>query len=117
MLKKIALPLVALVVLLMLSTAPAKAGVSFGITVGPPVYTNPAPYYYQDPYAYNPYAYDYYNYPAPTYVYPYSYGSGYYGGHWDRDRGHEWREHEEHEAREHGGFRGGYQNFHGEHRR
>jgi hypothetical protein len=44
MLKKMALPVIALVVLLFAATAPAKAGVSFGITVRPQVQTYPAPY-------------------------------------------------------------------------
>jgi hypothetical protein len=97
MLKKIALPVVALAVLLMVASAPAQAAVRFGITVGPPVYTYPAPYY-QDPYAYG--YNNYYSYPAPAYVYPYSYGYS-FGGRWDHDR-HEWREHErrEHEWRD-----------------
>ena len=86
MLKKIALPVVALVVMLILASAPAKAAVRFGVTVGPPVYTYPAypydPYAYANPYA-DPYAYpgyyDYYYAPAPVYAYP-SFSYGYRGG-------------------------------------
>ena len=109
MLKKIALPVVALVVMLILASAPAKAAVRFGVTVGPPVYTYPAnPYYpdpYVDPYVDPYYAPNYYYAPAP-YVYP-SYGFG-WGGHGDHDRfergGHEFRGSVGHER---GGFGGG----------
>src|SRR5689334_10292400 len=96
MLRKIALPVVALAVFLMLASAPAKAAVRFGITVGPPVYTYPA-YPYADPYAYqyaSPYDYNYNNYyyaPAPRFVYPYR--------SWDRYR--DYRDHERHERLEH----------------
>ena len=89
MLKKIALPVVALVAILILTSTPAKAGVGIGVTIGPPVYTYPAypydPYAYTAPY-YDPYAYPgYYNY-APAYVAPYhSYRGGF-------DRGHEFHE-------------------------
>ena len=118
MLKKIALPVVALVVMLILASAPAKAAVRFGITIGPPVYTYPA--YPYDPHAYaapyvDPYVYPYNSYyyaPAPAYVYPYfSYRSG-----WNSHRAHEFREHHGHEFRGHekngnfggNGFRGGH---------
>ena len=111
MLKKIALPVVALVAMLILASAPAQAAVRFGITIGPPVYTYPA---YPDPYAYSydyadPYVYPGYNYyaPAPTYVYPYFT----YRGGW-HNRGHEFREHHERVFRgheEHGNsYRGGH---------
>ena len=122
MLKKIALPVVALVTILILTSAPAKAGVGIGVTIGPPAYTYPAyPYdpYYAAPY-YDPYAYPgYYDYYAPAYVAPYySYRGGF-------DRGHEFHErggevfrggHVEH------GFSGGTRGFsgggaHGGHRR
>ena len=97
MLKKIALPVVALFALLILASAPAKAAVRFGITVGPPVYTYPVYPYYSNPYAYS-YAYpytpdsynNYYYAPAPRYVYPY--------GYWDRNR--DYRRLREHELRE-----------------
>jgi hypothetical protein len=121
MLKKIALPVVALVAMLILASAPAKAAVRFGITVGPPVYTYPAypydPYVYANPYA-DPYAYpgyydNYYYAPAPVYAYPY-FSYGYRGG--DHGR-HEMNEHRGNAFRghEHGGFGGG--GFRGEHRR
>jgi hypothetical protein len=98
MLKKIALPVVALVVMLILASAPAKAAVRFGVTVGPPVYTYPAypydPYAYANPYA-DPYAYpgyydNYYYAPAPAYAYPY-FSYGYRGGF--GHGGHELQEH------------------------
>ena len=91
----------------------ADAAVRFGVTVGGPAYTYPAPAY--PAYGYDPYG-DYYNAPAPVYPYPapapvyvapYAYygNGGYYGNGWrDHDR-HEYREHERHEFREHG--RGG----------
>jgi hypothetical protein len=108
MLKKLALPVVALAVMLILSSAPAKAAVQFGITVGPsPVYTYPAYPYYYDPYV-DPYAYSYvapyYYAPAPVYTYP-SLGFGFgFGGHHDRDhdrgrfehRGNDFRGHDNH---------------------
>ena len=108
MLKKIALPVVALVALMILASAPAKAAVRFGITVGPPVYTYPAYPYYQDPYAapyVDPYAYPYsYNYytPAPTYVYPYRSWNAYrgYSNFRDHERHERW-EHQQREFREH----------------
>ena len=96
MLKKIALPVVALVGLLFLASAPAKAAVQFGITVGPPVYTYPAYPYYSDPYAYSyayPYSYNYYVAPAPRFVYPYRT--------WDRNRvQRNYRDYDRHERRE-----------------
>ena len=114
MLKKLALPVVALLAVLMLASPPAKAGVHFGITVGPPVYTYPAypyynyPYYYNNPYVYSytyPHGYNYY-YPTPRYVYPF--------GHFDRGHArHEFREHERHERMEHQG----HGDFHGRGRR
>src|SRR6476660_2628302 len=96
MLKKIVLTVVAVVAILILASPPAKAGVCFGVTVCPPVYTYPA--YPYDPYAYaDPYVDPYYYAPAPAYVYPYSYsyraGLG--------DRGHEFRESGGHEFRGH----------------
>ena len=98
MLKKLALPVVALAVFLILASAPAKAAVRFGITVGPPVYTYPAYPYYQDPYAYSyayPYNYNYYYAPVPTYVYPYRHTYRNY------DRFREHQRHELHERLEH----------------
>ena len=85
MLKKIGIPVVALLALAaIISPAPAKAEVHFGVGVyaAPPVYAYPAPaypeYYYDAPYTYT--------YPAPAY----GYYRGYYGGHgyyrhYDRD--------------------------------
>lgn len=114
MLRKIALPIFALVVMLALVCPPqAQAKVHFGVYVGPG-YTYPAyPYAYSNPYP-NPYYYSSpypaYPYAAPYYGYPYG-GYGFYwgGGHRDhdhwRDRGHEWHErghfggHEGHERR------------------
>jgi hypothetical protein len=105
MLKKIALPVVALVALLILASAPAKAAVRFGITVGPPVYTYPAYPYYQDPYVtpyVDPYAYsyNYYYTPAPTYVYPYRSWNRGFNNFRDHER-HERLEHQQRELREH----------------
>ena len=120
MLKKLALPVVALAVMLILSSAPAKAAVQFGITVGPsPVYTYPAyPYYpntYAAPYAYPYVAPDYYYAPAPVYTYPsVGFGFGFGGHHDDHDRGrfvqrgNDFRGHDNHSR---GGFNAG------EHRR
>ena len=90
MLKKTGLPMVAFIAGLAFASVPAKAAVRFGVTIAPPVYSYPAPYVdpYVDPYAYPGY-YDYYAAPAP--VYPYSYGWGGYGGHYDRDRGEHFR--------------------------
>jgi hypothetical protein len=119
MLKKIALPVVALVVMLILASAPAKAAVQFGVTVGPPVYTYPAypnysgPYYdpYADPYA----APNYYYAPAPAYVYP-NFGFG-WGGHGDHER-FEHREFRGHEGHERGGYGNEFRgNVRGGHRR
>jgi hypothetical protein len=100
-----------LVVMLLLTSAPAKAAVRFGVTVGPPVYTYPAypydPYAYADPYA-DPYAYpgyydNYYYAPAPAYVYPYyNYRGGW--GHEFHERGGQAFRGEGHEQR--GGFGG-----------
>jgi hypothetical protein len=110
MLKKIALPVVALVAMLILASAPAQAGVRFGITIGPPAYTYPAyPNVYANQYV-DPYLYTapLYAAPAPAYVYP-SYN---YRG-WSRDRGHEFHEnrapafrgHEQHGNTSRGGHR------------
>ena len=101
MLKKLALPVVALVAILIMTSAPAQAAVRFGITVGPPVYTYPAVPYaspYYDPYV-DPYYDPYYVAPAPVYTYP-SVGFGYYGGGY---RGHD--DHVEH-GRTFRGFEG-----------
>jgi len=80
MLKKLALPLLGLVLSLALVNPPqAKAGVVVGLGVGPvgvavgPVH--PYGYVYPRPYYYGPYAY------APGYAYPHrSYYGGFYGG-------------------------------------
>jgi hypothetical protein len=77
-LKKIGLPAVALLVVLIAFSAPANAGVRFGVTVGAPVYTYPYYSSYSYPYpVYNHYyysAYPYYSYPVyPRYRYTYVY--------------------------------------------
>src|SRR5215475_1091929 len=97
MLRKIALPVVALVVMLILASVPAKAAVRFGITVGPPVYTYPAYPVYPDPYYSAPYpapyvAPGYYYAPAPVYAAP---SFGFSWGNRHRDR--EWVERRNHE--------------------
>ena len=102
MLKKIGLPMCAFLALLILvSPAPAKAGVSFGIQVGPayPAYGYAYPASpYVDPYQgyYSaPYPNYYYSAPVPAYRYP-AYGFGYRLDRSYRDnrfRGHEYREH------------------------
>src|SRR5262249_23498521 len=103
MLKKIALPVVALVVMLILASAPAKAAVRFGVTVGPPVYTYPAYPYYPNPYVDPYYVPNYYYAPAP-YAYP-SFGFGWGGGHERFEHGgHEFRGPVGHER---SGFHGG----------
>lgn len=72
MLKRVALPIVALVVLLMLSSVPANGGVQFHVFVGPRIHTYPVytyPYGYAYPYPrYYPYA-NYYL--APRYTHSY----------------------------------------------
>jgi hypothetical protein len=78
MLKKIALPVVALLVMLILSSAPAQAAVRFGIGIGAPVYTYPAYPVYPAPYPYV--APNYYYAPAPAYIAP-SFGFVWGGGH------------------------------------
>ena len=123
MFKKLALPVVALAAMLTMTSAPAKAAVRFGVTVGPPVYTYPAAPYvspYYDPYV-DPYYDPYYVAPAPVYTYP-SFGFGYYGGHRDHDdhfeHGRTFRGFEGHE-RGGGGFSRGFSGGHagGGHRR
>jgi len=86
---KIAVPLIALVAMVMFFVPPqAQAGVHFGVYLGAPYAYPVYPYAYAAPY---PYAY-------PPYAgpYPYGYGvglgygygyGGYVGGHWD---GHHW---------------------------
>lgn len=114
MLKKLGIPIFALAAMLFaFAPSPAKAGVHFGISVGPPVYTAPYPYSYN---TYPTYPYGYY---GNAYPYGYSYAPYYYGGsgwgHWhghDRDDwghgwGHEWHGgHEFHGGHEHGEFHG-----------
>ncbi len=89
MLKKIGFPLVALfALLLVVSPAPATAGVHFGVAIGGPAYVAPVPAYpaygyaggYGYPYAGYGYGYNY-GYAAPAYAYPYGGVSvGFYGG-------------------------------------
>jgi hypothetical protein len=113
MLKKLALPVVALAMILILTSAPAKAAVRFGVTIGPPVYTYPAYPYYSAPYVDPYYAPNYYYAPAPAYVYPSpSFGFGWSSGHRDHDRGrfenrgNQFRGHDNHgRGDNHGGHR------------
>jgi hypothetical protein len=80
MLKKIGLPIIALLALLVFITpAPAHAGVRFGVAVGP-AYPYGYAYPYTYPYAYaNPYYYN--GYPAYPYVAPgVGLGFSYWGG-------------------------------------
>lgn len=102
MLKRIGIPVLVLLALLMVFGTPqANAAVRFGVFVGGPAYgpVYPGyPYVYSDPY---PYPYRTYYYARP---YPYYYSApayGYYDRYYSRDR--RWREHErrEHEWREH----------------
>jgi hypothetical protein len=91
MLKRIGIPIFALVALLILFSTPqaANAAVRFGVYVGAPVYTYPAyPYAYAYPRYYAPYPV--YTYPAPVYGYGYPYSNYFLRVH----RRHEWREHE-----------------------
>jgi hypothetical protein len=108
MLKRLGIPLVALLALLMIvSPTPANAKVRFGVGIytGPPVYSYPA-YPYAYPYPYSDYYYDYgYGYPvypraygyyprryyAPSYQFRGSFGHDRFrergGQHFDHDRG------------------------------
>jgi hypothetical protein len=105
--KKIGLPALALLVVLMAFSAPANAGVRFGLYVGAPVYTYPYYSYYSYPYPVHhryystyPYSfssYPYYSYPAyPTYTY--GYRTYVYPRHWRVHR-HERHEHHSHHRR------------------
>lgn len=83
MLKKIGIPVVALLAMAAFAApSPARAGVHFGVGIyaAPPVYTVPAPvypdYYYDAPYTYTT--------PYPAYGY-YGYGGRDYYRHYDRD--------------------------------
>ena len=101
MLRKIGIPLLALVAFLLVISPPqASAKWHFGVYVGPPVYTYPpAPYVYGYPYSYPYPPYSRY-YVQPGYAYPYGYSTYYsWGGRHRRNewREHEWREHERHE--------------------
>jgi hypothetical protein len=106
MLKKVGIPLLTLVAMLLLVPVPkAIAGVRFGVIMCGPAYVAPAPVYpYPAPAPgyYN--AYPAYPYSAPGYVYPYNgrRGYGYHG--YPEHRGHDWRERgpREHEAWGHG---------------
>jgi hypothetical protein len=105
MLKRIGLPLlVLLVVLVFAAPRQAQAGVRFGVYVGPsyPRYVAPVyPYpYYSAPYAYSPYYSTPYSYGYPAYSYP-SFGFTFGGrdrDRWRYDRDH-WR-HERYEQRD-----------------
>ena len=105
MLKKIGIPIVAvLAFMVLLAPMHANAGVRFGVTVGPPVYYAP-PYVYSYPYPYyDPYVYGY-GYPRYYYRYPYYSSYPYYSGsfYW-RGGG---RERFEHRGFRDRGFRGG----------
>ena len=109
MFKKLGFAAVALFGLMVLANPPqASAAVRFGVVVGGPVYTAPAPVYsypdpYADPYYSYPPSYGYgYVAPAPVYSYPYSYGYGYYGGYGYRDH------YRDYDRRYDRGYRGGY---------
>src|SRR5579872_1765290 len=110
MLKKLGIPLLVLLGMLMLFPQPrASAAVRFGVWVGPPARAYPVYPAYPDPYAY-PYsdsnAYPAYpNYYAAPPVYAYPYGGGYA---WRGHREHEWREHRGHAREGRGYWRGGY---------
>lgn len=110
MLKKIGLPAVALVAGLFLANpTPAKAGVQFGVQIGPsyPAYS----YGYVDPYP------GYYATPYPNYYYSSPYPSYYYStpayrnrgwGFGDRYRGsrsNDYRRYREHDLRDRRGYR------------
>jgi hypothetical protein len=91
MLKRIGVPLMALLGVLAVAPHQAQAGVTFGVYVGAPVYTYPVPVY-PPPIPY--YARPVYVRPAPAFVRAYR--------SWDR-REDRW-EHARHEWREHEGF-------------
>ncbi len=101
--KRTILPILAILSLLLLTPASARAGVRIGVYLGgPPVVAVPPPIYP------GPYCNPYYTYP-PAYCYDYGYAvpAPYYGRYAPyyyapRFRGHrrpEFREHERHESR------------------
>lgn len=110
MLKRIAIPVLALAALLIFVNPPqASAAVRFGVFLGGPAY--PAPVYPAYPYAYStpapyyaPGPYDYsYPYAAPTYIYPSpGFGFGWVG-----------HDHDRYEHYDRGYYRGGGHEFHG----
>lgn len=109
MLTKLGIPTLAAIAMLgAMGAPPAKAGVHFGVRIGGPVYTYPAPVYpvAPDPYAY-PYSTPYYSTP-----YAYPYGGYYWGGDHDRDDRGRFERHERDSRGHDGGFRG-----HDDHRR
>ena len=98
MFKKIGIPILMLATIVGFGAprAAKAADVHFGVTIGSPVYTAPAPVYpYRAPYV-DPYY-------APTYVAPTPYAAPYFGysagGGWhDHNRDHrDWGRHESHE--------------------
>jgi hypothetical protein len=99
MLKKIGIPALALLAMLVLaSPPPAAAEVHFGVFVGPPAPAYPVyPGYYNAPVY--PYPYVAPGYAYPGYAYP-AYGYGYYG------YGRGWRDHDRHY--DYGHLRGDY---------
>lgn len=113
MLKKIGIPAIALLaLLLMINPVPAHAGVRVGVAIGGgyPVIAGPAyPYAYGYAAPYYGYGYPAYGYAAPAYAYPYGgislgfygghYGRGYYGGRYGYGYGYRGY---------HGAYRGGY---------
>ena len=115
--KRTILPILAILALLLLTPATARAGVRIGVYLGgPPVVAVPPPIYpgpYCNPYyTYPPaYCYDYgYALPAPyygryRYHAPRYYSPHYYSPHFRAHRRPEFREHERHESRGRG--RGG----------
>ena len=86
--KRIGLPFLAVLVMLMLFSAPANAGVRFGVYVGAPVYpyysyySNPYPVHHYTYYSYP--AYPYYTYTYRTYAYPRLHVRLYHRRYWSR---------------------------------
>jgi hypothetical protein len=97
--------------MLSVASAPAKAAVRFGVTIGAPVYTYPAYPTYPAPYVAPDSYYAPYYAPAPAYTYPPSIGFG-FG--WDH-RDHERMEHRREEFRERERYE--HRDFRGDHRR
>src|SRR5260370_34720553 len=107
MLKKIGIPIFAILTLMVLmAPMQANAGVRLGVTVGPPVYYYPPAYTYSYPYPYyDPYVYGY-AYPR-YYRYPYYSSYPYYSGSFYWRGGHGRREYWEHRGYRDYGYRDG----------